>query len=49
MHFLSSANFFQNQLFQKVVSEIPSECLDKHSRIKIRPHVLSGLIWVQTI
>ena len=26
MLFLSSADFFQNQLFRKILSEVPSEC-----------------------
>ena len=41
--FLSSVVFFQNQLFRKILSGIPSECqtvwMDK----------MSGLIWVQTV
>ena len=42
-----SSDFFQNQLFFKVISGIPSEC---HTVwIQTRPHVLSGLIWVQTV
>ena len=45
--FLSSADFFQNQLFQKILSEIPSEC--QTVCILIRPNILSGLIWVQTV
>ena len=45
MHvFLSSADiFFQNKLFWR----IPQEC--QKDRIQIRPDVLSGLIWVQTV
>ena len=53
MLLLSSADFFQNQLFQKILSEIPillgipSENLTVW--IQIRPNILSGLIWVQTV
>ena len=32
--------FFQNQLFQKVLSRIPSEC--QIDWIQIRPHILWG-------
>ena len=39
--------FFQNQLFQKSISGIPSEC--QTVWIRIRPDLLSGLIWVQTV
>ena len=39
--------FFQNQLFQKILSGILSEC--QTVWILIRPDVLSGLIWVQTV
>ena len=45
--FLSSAIFFQNRLFRKILSEIPSEC--QKVWIRIRPDFLSGLIWVQTV
>ena len=45
--FLSSADFFQNQLFGKIISGIPSECQTVWNQI--RPDVLSGLIWVQTV
>ena len=45
--FLSSADYFQNQLFRKFLSGIPSEC--QMVWILIRPDVLSGLIWVKTI
>ena len=45
--FLSSSDFFQNQLFRKILSGIPSEC--HIVWIQIRPNVLSGLIWVQTV
>ena len=44
--FLSSAEFFQNQLFHEIVSEIPSEC--QTVWIQIRPDIMSGLIWVQS-
>ena len=47
MLFLSSADFFQNQLFQKVLSGIPSGC--QTVWIQVRPEVLSGMIWVQTV
>ena len=47
MLFLSSADFFQNQLFRKILSGTPSEC--QTVWIQIRPDVLSGLIWVQTV
>ena len=39
--------FFQNQLFWKRFSGIPSEC--QTVWIQIRPDILSGLIWFQTI
>ena len=45
--FLSSADFFQNRLFRIVLSGIPSEC--QIVWIQIRPDILSGLIWVQTV
>ena len=45
--FLSSADFEKNQLFWKDLSGIPSEC--QTDWIQIRPNVLSGLIWVQTV
>ena len=44
---LSSADFFQNQLFRKILLGIPSEC--QANWIQISPDILSGLIWVQTI
>ena len=43
--FLSSADFLQNQLFQKILSGIPSEC--QTVLILTRPDIMSGLIWVQ--
>ena len=45
--FLSSANIFQKLLFWKILSGIPSECQAIWNQI--RPDVLSGLIWVQTV
>ena len=45
--FLSSADFFQNQFFRKILSEIPSEC--QTVWIQIRPDISSGLIWVQIV
>ena len=45
--FLSSADFFQNQLFRKVLSGVPSEC--QTVRIQIRPDILSALICIQTV
>ena len=46
--FLSSAIFFfQNQLFRKILSGIPSEC--QRVWIQIRPNILSGLVWIQTV
>ena len=40
-------DFYQNQHIRKLLSEIPSEC--QTDWIQIRPDVLSGLIWVQTV
>ena len=45
--FWSSADCFQNQLFKKILSGIPSGC--KTVLIQIRPDDLSGLIWDQTV
>ena len=45
--FLSSADFFQNKIFPKILSGIPSEC--QTDWIQIRPDILSGLIRVQTV
>ena len=39
--------FFQNQFFRKILSGIPSEC--QTDWIQIRPNILSGLIWVQSV
>ena len=47
MLFLSSADFFQNELFERILSEIPSECQTVWTLI--RPDDLSGLIWVLTV
>ena len=48
MLFLSSADFFfQNQIFRKILSGIPFEC--QTDWIQIRPDILSGLIWVQSV
>ena len=45
--FLSSADFFQNQFFQKILSGIPSEC--QMIWIQIGLDFMSSLIWVQTV
>ena len=47
-HVLSSVDFFffQNQLFRKILSGIPSEC--QTDWIQVRPDVFSGLIWTQS-
>ena len=45
--FWSSADFFSKSLFKKILSGIPSEC--QTVWIQIRPDILSGLIWVQTV
>ena len=39
--------FFQNQLFQKFLSGIPSECQTGWSQV--RPDIVSGLIWFQSV
>ena len=39
--------FFQNLLFEKILSGIPSECQTVWTLI--RPDDSSGLIWVQTV
>ena len=44
---LSSADFFQKQRIRKFLSGIPSEC--QTVWVQIRPDVLSGLFWVQTV
>ena len=43
----SFADFFQKQPFRKILSRIQSEC--RAAWIQIRPDILSGLIWVQTV
>ena len=45
--FLSSADVFQNKLFEKNLSETLSECQAVWTLI--RPDSSSGLIWVQTV
>ena len=45
--FLLSADSFQNQLFPKVLSGIPSEC--QTDGIQISLEKMSGLIWVQYV
>ena len=45
--FLLSAEFFQNQPFRKILSGIPFKC--QTDWIQIRPDILSGLIWVQSV
>ena len=45
--FVLSTDFFQNKLFRKNISGIPSEC--QTDWIQIKPDILSGLIWVQTV
>ena len=47
MHFCHFFFFFQNQLFPKIISGIPSEC--QTDWIPIRRVILSGLIWVQSV
>ena len=45
--FLSSADFFQNHFFRKILSGISSEC--QTVWIQVKPDILLGLIWVQTV
>ena len=46
--FLLSADFFfEINYFEKIILGIPSEC--QTVWIQIRPDILSGLIWVQTV
>ena len=45
--FLSSADFFQNPLFRKILSGKPSEC--QTLWIQIRPDKRRGLFWSQTV
>ena len=47
MRFCRLLIFFQNKLFRKILSEIPSECQTVWTLI--RPDYLSGLIWVETV
>ena len=47
MLFLSSADLFQNELFQRILSGTLSEC--QTAWIKSRTDILSVLIWVQTV
>ena len=39
--------FFQNLFFRKIILGIPLEC--QAVWIQIRPDVMSGLMWVQTV
>ena len=41
-----SVDNFQSQLFQKLLSGTLSEC--QTVWIQIKPHIMLGLIWVQT-
>ena len=45
--FLLSADLFQNQVFRKILSGIPSEY--QTVLIQIRSDILSDLIWIQTV
>ena len=45
--YMSSADFFKINFFKKNLSEIPLEW--QTVWIQIRPDILSGLIWVQTV
>ena len=47
MFFCCLLFFFQNHLFWKIHSGIPKECQTIWTQI--RPNVLLGLIWVQTV
>ena len=47
MLFCGMLIFFQNQLFLKILSGISLEC--QTDWIQIRPDVVSGLIWVQSV
>ena len=44
--FLSSTDYFQNHLYRKILSGIPSEC--QADCILIRSDKISGLFWVQS-
>ena len=45
--FFVVCQYFQNHIFRKILSGIPSEC--QTGWIQIRPDIMSGLIWVQTV
>ena len=45
--FLSSTDFFSKSTFGKILSGIPPGC--QTDWIQIRPDILLGLIWVQTV
>ena len=45
--FLPCADFFQKKYFRNFFIEILSEC--QTVWIQIRPDILSGLIWIQTV
>ena len=45
--FLSSADFFQKQLFWKILPGIPLECQTVSNQF--RPDMSSGLTWVQSV
>ena len=45
--FLPSADFFSKSTFQKILSGITSEY--QTDWIQIRPDILSGLIWIQSV
>ena len=49
MLLLSSADFLQNQPFQKILSGPLSECHTVWIQIRTDVDVLSVLIWVQTV
>ena len=44
---LTSADLFQNQVFLKILSGIPSEC--QTIGIQIRTDILLVVIWIQTV
>ena len=46
-YFSLNMQLFSNQFFRKNLSGIPSECQTDWTQI--RPDILSGLIWVQTV
>ena len=47
--FLSSVDISQNQLFEKNLTRIPSECQTVRTQIMPDVEVLLGLIWVQNV